>query len=47
MAKEGGSGIPGAISGKAVYDTELYGGQTPYLATVDDDEVAEDQLDVL
>ena len=45
MAKEGGSGIP--LSGKAVYDTDLYGSQTPYLATVDDDEAAEDQLDVL
>ena len=46
MAKEGNKeGIP--LSGKAVFDTDLYGNQTPYMATVDDDEPAEDQLDIL
>ena len=43
--KEGEKGVP--LTGKAVYDADLYGNQTPYLATVDDDEAAEDHLDVL
>ncbi len=49
MANEGQrDGVP--LTGKAVYDEDLYGGggKTPYLATaVDDDDAEEDQQDLL
>lgn len=41
-------GVP--LTGKAVYDTDLYGGggQTPYLGTaMDDDDAEEDQREEL
>eukprot|EP00955_Chlamydomonas_euryale_P070147 360672-Chlamydomonas_euryale.AAC.17 len=49
MAEEGQrDGVP--LTGKAVFDTDLYGGggQTPYLGTaLDDDDAEEDQRDEL
>lgn len=48
MADQREEGVP--LTGKAVYDQDLYGGggQTPYLGTaMDDDDAQEDQQDVL
>ena len=46
MSNNDGKGVP-LFGGKAVMDADLYGSQTPYMSTVDDDEPAEDQLDAL